>query len=255
MSRSWLVDATTSGRAPPSIEQTTARIVASARTEGDASRTHRKCLTPAAVYVNGARIENLQQAVSLRAGPNPVLVRYDQAGRGYFVLQRDGVGRHACTRTPLAMTWFDDPDGDPLRCPCRKQVCRVVPLHRAARLAGDDGHGPRVRSKLGWTASRCAPRAAAVLRQLKPVPQRGCCRAARRAARRALREGPCFLNPCDWSVVRGIAAVGRLVEDRRAGVLFGRRLVSPDRVADRRSRRAATSCSTWATWLPRRRSV
>jgi hypothetical protein len=66
-------------------------------------------LTPAAVFLNGAKVENLQQPVSLRAGVNPILVRYDHAGRGYFVLKRDGVEAPSSRRTPLAMTWFDDP--------------------------------------------------------------------------------------------------------------------------------------------------
>jgi hypothetical protein len=40
-------------------------------------------LTPAAVFLNGTRVDDLQKGVSLRAGPNPILVRYDRAGRGY----------------------------------------------------------------------------------------------------------------------------------------------------------------------------
>jgi len=43
------------------------------------------------------------------AGANPILVRYDQAGRGYFVVKRDGGNASPANRTPLAMTWFDDP--------------------------------------------------------------------------------------------------------------------------------------------------
>jgi hypothetical protein len=87
---------------------TTARIVASARQKGE--RPHAsEVLTPAAVFLNNTRVEDLSVALSLRSGPNPILVRYDQAGRGYFVLRRDGTDAKAITRTPLSMTWFDDP--------------------------------------------------------------------------------------------------------------------------------------------------
>ena len=47
--------------------------------------------------------------MSLTAGANPILIRYDQAGRGYFVLKRDGAAPRPAKRTPLSMTWFDDP--------------------------------------------------------------------------------------------------------------------------------------------------
>jgi hypothetical protein len=87
---------------------TAARIVASARREGEKPHAS-EVLTPAAVFLHGARVEDPGQAVSLRAGPNPILVRYDQAGRGYFVLKRDGSDGKPSNRTPLAMTWFDDP--------------------------------------------------------------------------------------------------------------------------------------------------
>lgn len=86
----------------------TARILASAHHEGVQPHAS-EVLTPAAVFVNGARLDNLQSPLSLRAGPNPILVRYDQAGRGYFVVKRDEADSKPTKRTPLAMTWFDDP--------------------------------------------------------------------------------------------------------------------------------------------------
>jgi hypothetical protein len=88
--------------------ETTARVVASARREGEPPHAS-EVLTPAAVYVNGARIKTLDQPVALHPGSNPVLVRFDQAGRGYFVLRREGAPAAPTQRTPLAMTWFDDP--------------------------------------------------------------------------------------------------------------------------------------------------
>jgi len=56
--------------------------VTSSRQEGDKPHAS-EVLTPAAVFVNSQRIDDLQRPVSLRAGANPVLVRYNHAGRGY----------------------------------------------------------------------------------------------------------------------------------------------------------------------------
>ncbi|MHB9005390.1 MAG: alpha-L-fucosidase [Limisphaerales bacterium] len=87
---------------------TTARIVASAPQDGVKPHAS-EILTPAAVFLNGERLGELRNPVSLRAGANPLLVRYDQAGRGYFVMRRDAGDPTPPGRTPLAMTWFDDP--------------------------------------------------------------------------------------------------------------------------------------------------
>ena len=64
-------------------------------------------LTPAVVYVNGKAVADTLKGAELHAGANSVLVRYDHAGRGHFVLRRRGV-LVTETRTPLSMRWFDD---------------------------------------------------------------------------------------------------------------------------------------------------
>ncbi len=89
-------------------QPTRARLVASVPREG--VKPHASAvLTPAAIYVNGQRLDDWQQPLSLRTGPNPILIRYDHAGRGYLVVKRDGGGAAPAARTPLSMTWFDDP--------------------------------------------------------------------------------------------------------------------------------------------------
>jgi hypothetical protein len=76
----------------------------------EAERPHASdVLTPASVFLNGKRVENLDEPVSLHAGPNPIVVRYDHAGRGYFVVERDRIDAKPSSRTPLSMDWFDDP--------------------------------------------------------------------------------------------------------------------------------------------------
>ncbi len=65
-------------------------------------------ITPAAVYVNGLRVNDLSQPISLRAGANPTLIRYDRAGRGHFVMRRQDRPVPE-KREPLAMRWHNDP--------------------------------------------------------------------------------------------------------------------------------------------------
>ena len=88
-------------------EAVSASILASQTAPNDKSHTS-PAITPAAVYINGARIQDLGQAVPLRAGANPMLVRYNHAGRGHFVLRRHDMPE-AKKRTRLAMRWHNDP--------------------------------------------------------------------------------------------------------------------------------------------------
>ncbi|MEI6561307.1 MAG: glycosyl hydrolase [Verrucomicrobiota bacterium] len=87
--------------------ETTARILASVRTEGKPPHAS-NMLTPASVFLNGTKVDNLETPVTLRAGANPLLVHYSQAGRGYFVMKREGPEQKPQERTPLAMSWYDD---------------------------------------------------------------------------------------------------------------------------------------------------
>ncbi len=71
-------------------------------------KTHTsRVITPAAVYINGARVNDLAKPVSLRSGANPTLIRYDNAGRGHFVLRQSNVAAPQ-TRATLAMRWYND---------------------------------------------------------------------------------------------------------------------------------------------------
>jgi hypothetical protein len=88
------------------LQPTKAAILVSRTAPVDESHTS-PILTPAAVYVNGAPVKDLAQAVSLHAGANPVLVRYDRGGRGHFVIRQQDVPVPE-TRQPLAMRWSGD---------------------------------------------------------------------------------------------------------------------------------------------------
>lgn len=89
------------------VEQAvTAEVAVSRGAPADKSHTS-PVITPAAVYVNGAAVADLAKGVALKAGANPLLVRYDRAGRGHFVLRRQGVPPPAKPQ-PLAMRWSGD---------------------------------------------------------------------------------------------------------------------------------------------------
>jgi len=75
-------------------------------------------LTPAAVYLNSVLIVDLKGNATLKAGSNPLLLRYDTPGRGHFVLEDSTAPTPDISapdgRTPLSMTWYDRPGVLPL---------------------------------------------------------------------------------------------------------------------------------------------
>lgn len=92
-------------------EPLTADILISQGPPADKSHTS-PVLIPAAIHVNGTRLADLDRPVELNAGSNPVLIRYDHAGRGHFVLRR--ASPPWTPRVKLAMRWYGDPAVIPL---------------------------------------------------------------------------------------------------------------------------------------------
>lgn len=88
------------------VEKAAAAAVVASRGEPTGKSHTSPVITPAAVYINGA-LADTSKNVQLKRGANPVLVRYDQAGRGHFVLRRATVPVPA-VRQPLAMQWYGD---------------------------------------------------------------------------------------------------------------------------------------------------
>lgn len=69
-------------------------------------------LRPAAVYINGVPVTGV--SVCLHRGSNPVLLRFDRAGRGRFALE---LGPDTPAQTvPLATSWYENPSLLPF-CP------------------------------------------------------------------------------------------------------------------------------------------
>jgi hypothetical protein len=88
-------------------EAETATIHVSREPPADKSHTS-PVITPAAVYINGRRVEDAAKPVALKTGANPILVRYEHAGRGHFVMRRADCP-HPAERAKLAMRWHEDP--------------------------------------------------------------------------------------------------------------------------------------------------
>jgi hypothetical protein len=65
-------------------------------------------LQPAAVYINGDSLADLEGQIRLKDAANPLLLRFDGPGRGHFVFEKVGMPEPKA-RTPLAMRWYDRP--------------------------------------------------------------------------------------------------------------------------------------------------
>jgi len=188
--------------------QTTARIAASAPQEG--KRPHASdVLTPAAVFLNGTQVVDLQQTLTLRAGANPILIRYDHAGRGYFVLKRDGATARPLPRTPLAMTWFDDPSvirfdvhagakpAEWFRFTAPPGLCAMTVIAKGTVEAWADGGPMRADGHGRFEATAPLSRAAVIA--LRVVPDTGGSGAAVFPDPIRLECGPGLATLGDWS--------------------------------------------------------
>jgi len=82
-----------------------ADILYSAEPPADKSHTS-PILTPATIYVNGKSVKNMK-GVHLEKGANPLLVRYDHAGRGHLIVRRSDTPAPSETQ-PLSMRWYND---------------------------------------------------------------------------------------------------------------------------------------------------
>ena len=92
--------------------------VASAR--GTAARILTGGMQPAAVWLNNAPLEKIPAAAQLNPDSNPLLLRYDQIGHGYFIFDEEQAGSGLAARPntndapnasvkPLAMNWYGKP--------------------------------------------------------------------------------------------------------------------------------------------------
>jgi hypothetical protein len=159
----------------------TASIEVSRTPPADKSHTS-NIITPASLYVNGTRLADLAQPVQLKAGANPVLVRYDHAGRGHLVMRRQDA-HSPQARTPLAMRWHDDAGVIPFDVQAGKPVAewfrfRSAPGTTAINVkargnvqAWIDGEPMADRGNGRFVAARAATRAPVIA--LRVIPETG----------------------------------------------------------------------------------
>ena len=156
-----------------------ATITASLASPADGSHTS-PILTPAAVYVNGSRVDDLAQGVSLRPGANPMLVRYEHAGRGHFVMRHKDAPLPQ-TRQPLAMRWYGDAGVIPFDISAGRQAAEwfrfrsapgtsAIRVHAAGHVeAWLDGEPMTDEGGGRFVAKKSAPHAAIVALHMMPT--------------------------------------------------------------------------------------
>ncbi|MEI8078536.1 MAG: glycosylhydrolase-like jelly roll fold domain-containing protein, partial [bacterium] len=66
-------------------------------------------LIPAKLWINGQAVATSVTSVPLRAGPNPVLLRYDQPGTGFFLITQPDFVLPEVRPGTLAMRWHEAP--------------------------------------------------------------------------------------------------------------------------------------------------
>jgi hypothetical protein len=84
-------------------------------------------LAPSAVWLGGRPVKDLTATLRVKAGANPLLLRYDGVGRGHFVLRLADAPPKP-SKLPLSMTWLGDPAV--LSCDVFPEVARPVGWYR-----------------------------------------------------------------------------------------------------------------------------
>ncbi|MBN1417242.1 MAG: hypothetical protein JXP34_00610, partial [Planctomycetes bacterium] len=119
-------------------------------------------LRPAAAWLNRAPIGSPPARVRLSAGANPLLLRYDQPGRGYFVVDAGAADERVDEDRPFSgsASWIWHPDrASPTPAFRRRFDIAEVPKTAALRITCDNGYSAFVNgSEVGrgddWTRVR-----------------------------------------------------------------------------------------------------
>ncbi len=80
------------------------------------ARIDQSGLLPAKIYLNNGLIRPGNEIVELRSGTNPVLLKYNKIGRGYFVLEDSQAGINRKHTVPLSTDWYLNPNVLPYDC-------------------------------------------------------------------------------------------------------------------------------------------
>ncbi|MEN6609154.1 MAG: glycosylhydrolase-like jelly roll fold domain-containing protein, partial [Bryobacteraceae bacterium] len=179
-----------------------------------------------AIWVNGTPLASGASSAHLKGGSNPVLLRYDKPGRGYFMLEDPSSPAGWKQTYPLASPWYNKPGVLPLDT--RPEVSRPTGWYRFTAPPGlrsmkIAAHG----SVRVWVAGRPAAVKPGTKRQdgsveytatvahvstttenvtLRVNQQRGVYGGAAIAEPIALECGPGKIAPGDWSLIDGLAS-------------------------------------------------
>ncbi|MEI7912122.1 MAG: glycosyl hydrolase [Verrucomicrobiota bacterium] len=120
-------------------------------------------LRPTAVWLNNLRVEKIPESVKLADGANPVLLRYDTIGRGYFVFDRakaaateEGIAGVAVFSDAASWIWCPgNKDGTIDRYFRKKIEIAKMPLKARIRITCDDAYtlfvnGKEIGSGTNW---------------------------------------------------------------------------------------------------------
>ncbi len=181
-------------------------------------------IKPSAVWVNGAKIEDFSATVSLKAGANPVLLRYDAAGRTHFVLKAAGAAAEA-PAVPLAMRWNSEPGIVPFDAKPREEhpagwyrfvsppgLQQMTIVARGAVQAWADGTPMTVSAgkqrsdgATEYTAAAAQVNPLAAKVALRIMQERGCYGGAALPEPIALTCGPGRMPAGDWAQMGALA--------------------------------------------------
>ena len=118
-------------------------------------------LQPAAVWLNNARVEKIPESVTLSAGANPVLLRYDTIGRGYLVFDTTKAAAgmdDSGTVFSAAASWIwhpGDKGGTIDRYFRKKMEISKIPAKARIRITCDNAYtlfvnGKQIGSGVSW---------------------------------------------------------------------------------------------------------
>jgi hypothetical protein len=179
---------------------------------------------PASIWLNHARVTGAAGSVEVKAGANPMLLRYDQVGRGYVVVDSSGAASVPPAEdpsvfrvSPLAMFWHDKAGILPFDT--EPQVARPAGWYRFTSPPGLRGLSIHARGKVrvwaeGMELSAASegrfvvprPSAAPVSVAVRVEQERGNYGGAALAEPILLDCGPGRIALGDWSRIDGLAS-------------------------------------------------
>ncbi len=108
----------------------------------DETPVSRGGLLPTAAWLNGSPLDPKARSATLHSGSNPLLLRYDQTGRGWFLFGSKGIDQQENPFTTAA-NWIWDPDNSheaATRYFLRKFDLPVLPASCHIRITCDNGY-------------------------------------------------------------------------------------------------------------------